>query len=195
MKPLDKYATVFDVSRYDHAGNATLRKKFGEPIEAWEFAIETRGSIVSKLHEGVAIDSWFFRESGQNDRGSDAKTKFLKWARSRGERASKMVRLRNPSTKRRKRTAQSRKSYIGRASQTTKRPPTKRLRTRRATMTLMRERGFTGAFPNPDSHDIWVQIQRAGKWHDVDGYASEAAARAMAEVFGKAGYTARVVRK
>jgi len=89
---------------------------------------------------------------------------------------------------------ESRAAYINRRSQITKRPPSKRLRTRRKMMTLMRERGFEGAFPNPNSHDVWVQIQRSGKWHDVDGY-SEPVARAVAEIFGKAGYTARVIRK
>jgi hypothetical protein len=101
----------------------------------------------------------------------------------------------NPKTRELKRKELSRTAYVTRPSQITKRSPTKRLRQRRETMTLMRERGFEGAFPNPSSHDVWVQIQRSGKWFDVDGYGSEAVARAVAEVFGKAGYTARVVRK
>lgn len=47
---------------------------------------------------------------------------------------------------------------------------------------------------NP-AHDIWVQIMRNGRWHDVDGFSGEEGAKALATVLGRAGYTARVIRK
>lgn len=56
--------------------------------------------------------------------------------------------------KRKPKKGATKKQYIARKSQATKKAPTKRLKQRRSQMTLMAQRGFKGAFPNP--RKVWL---------------------------------------
>jgi hypothetical protein len=110
-----------------------------------------------------------------------------------------VMRASNPAPRKSRipRKGVSKRAYVERPSQITRKPPTKRTRKRREQMTVLAREGYAGVFPNPRA-GIFVEQQSGKGWRAVAIFPDTRMGQSDAEKYAKriaTGKTVRVVRK